>query len=66
MMGGEEWGEQQIGSLGLTYTHYYYLIWASRLILVIKSLPANAGNIREVGSVPRSGRFSGGGHGNSL
>ena len=31
---------------------------------VVKKLPANAGDVRDVGSVPESGT-SGGGHGNS-
>ena len=33
---------------------------------VVKSLPANAGDIRDVGSVPGSGRPTGGAHGNPL
>ena len=32
--------------------------------LVIKNLPANAGDVRDVGSIPRLGRSPGGGHGN--
>ena len=36
--------------------------WASQVVLVIKKLPANAGDIRDVGSIPGSGRSSGGGH----
>ena len=36
------------------------------MALVIKDLPANAGNIRNTGSVPRLGRSPGGGHGNPL
>ena len=31
-----------------------------------KSLPANAGDTGDAGSVPESGRSSGGGHGNPL
>ena len=31
---------------------------------MVKSMPANAGDIRDMGSVPGSGRFPGGGHGN--
>ena len=31
-----------------------------------KNLPANAGGIRDVGSIPGSGRSLGGGHGNPL
>ena len=33
---------------------------------VVKNLPANAGNIRDLGSIPGSGRSPGGGHGNPL
>ena len=33
---------------------------------MVKNLPASAENIRDVGSIPRSGRSPGGGHGNPL
>ena len=33
---------------------------------MLKNLPANAGDIREAGSVPRSGRSPAGGNGNPL
>ena len=36
------------------------------MVLVVKDLPANAGDIRDAGSIPGSGRSTGGGHGNSL
>ena len=36
------------------------------LALVVKTLPANAGDIRDVGSIPGSRRSPGGGHGNPL
>ena len=36
------------------------------MALVVKNPPANAGDIRDAGSIPGSGRFSGGGHGKSL
>ena len=39
---------------------------ASHVVLVVKNLPANAGDIRDVGSIPRLGRSPGGGHGNPL
>ena len=38
--------------------------WASQVVLVVKNLPANAGDIRDVGSIRGSGRSLGGGHGN--
>ena len=40
--------------------------WASQVVLVIKSPPANAGDVREAGLIPGSGRSPGGKHGNSL
>ena len=39
---------------------------ASQVALAVKNLPANAGELRDTGSIPRSGRSSGEGHGNSL
>ena len=39
---------------------------ASQVVLVVKNLPANAGDPRDVGSIPGWGRFPGGGHGNPL
>ena len=36
------------------------------MVLVVKNLPANAGDIRDVGSIPGSGRSPGGRHGNPL
>ena len=33
---------------------------------MVKNLPANAGDIRDVGMIPGSGRSPGGGHGNPL
>ena len=39
---------------------------ASQVTLVVKNLPAHAGDIRDMSSMPRSGRSPGGGHGNPL
>ena len=41
-------------------------MWASQVVLVVKNLPAKAENLRDVSSVPQSGRSPGGGHGNPL
>ena len=41
-------------------------LWASHVVLVVKKLPASAGDIRDVGSIPESGRSPGEGHGNPL
>ena len=47
------------------YTWIYSLLGFPRGS-VVKNLPANRGDIRDVGSVPGSGRSPGGGHGNPL
>ena len=39
---------------------------ASQVALVVKDLPANAGDIRDVGLIPELGRSLEGGHGNPL
>ena len=36
------------------------------MALVVKNLPANAGDVRDAGLIPGSGRFPGGGHDNPL
>ena len=38
----------------------------STLVLVVKNPPDNAGDIKDLGSIPGSGRSPGGGHGNPL
>ena len=39
---------------------------ARQVVLVVKNLPANAGIVRDMVSIPGSGRSPGGGHGNPL
>ena len=39
-------------------------LWASQMAL--KNPPANAGDVRDAGLIPGSGRSPGGGHGNPL
>ena len=39
---------------------------ASQVVLVVKKLAANAGGVRDVGSIPGLGRSPGGGPGNPL
>ena len=36
------------------------------MVLVVKNLLANAGDMRDMGSIPGLGRSPGGGHGNPL
>ena len=40
--------------------------WVSQVALVVKNLPANAGDTRDKGSIPGLWRSLGGGHGNPL
>ena len=47
----------------------FFVIWpglASQVVLVVKNSPANAGDIRDMGSIPGSGRSPGGGQGKPL
>ena len=50
-----------------THRHTYALIdRASQGALVVKNLPASAGDVRDVSSAPELGRCPGGGDGNPL
>jgi len=42
------------------------VIWASQMAVVVKNLPANAGDVRDTGLIPGLGRSPGEGHGNPL
>ena len=60
---------KQLSSSSSSTSHLVHCIGfpgASQVVLVIKNLPANAGDIRGVGSIPGSGRSPGGGRGNPL
>ena len=46
--------------------HRRQLGGAFQVVLVVSNPPAKAGNIREAGSIPGSGRSPGGGNGNPL
>ena len=41
-------------------------LWVSQVVLVVKNLPSNTGDIRDAGSVPGSGRSPGEENGNPL
>ena len=43
-----------------------FIIWAPQVALGVKNPPANAGDIRDTGSIPGWGRSPGGGNGNPL
>ena len=40
------------------------LVFSSQVVLELKNLPANAGDVRDAGSIPGPGRSPGGGRGN--
>ena len=48
------------------YIYIYSYICTCFPALVVKNPPANAGDIRDMGSIPGSERSPGGGHGNPL
>ena len=52
--------------MAAVFVHPQYTTWASQVGLVVKNLPTNAGDIRDLGSIPGSGRSPGGGHGNPV
>ena len=49
-----------------TFAHWLVACWASQTALVVKNLPANAGEIRDVGSIPGLRRSPGEENGNPL
>ena len=54
-------GSQRVRHDWATFTFTSFL-----MVLVVKNLPANAGDVRDSGSIPGSGRSPGGGHDNPL
>ena len=48
------------------WTELLWFFWAFQVVLVVKNLPAIAGDVRTVGSIPGLGRCPGGGHGNPV
>ena len=54
----------------LELSYQFTQMWAEggafQVMLVVKILPANAGDIRDMGSIPGSGRYLGGRYGNPL
>ena len=58
----------KIWSLSLSFLNiiYVFIYLASQVTLVVKILPANAGDRRDTGSIPGLGRSPGEGRGNPL
>ena len=60
---------QSMGSLRVRYnwvTELNEASWPAQVILGVKNPTTNAGDVRHVGSIPESGKSSGGGSGNLL
>ena len=53
-------------AVGNLIAHPYMGLWASQLSPVVKNLPANEGDLRNMGSIPGLGRSPEGCHGNPL
>ena len=61
------WTHQKAGA-GITW-HEWHIptsVRPSQVVLVVKNLPANVGDRRDLGLIPGSGRSPGGGQGNPL
>ena len=54
------------GQIILGFRKLSYALQASQVVLVVKHPPANAGDLRDMGSIPGSGRSPGEGNGNPL
>ena len=65
-MGYSHMGLQRVGYNLATKPPPPSFLWTSQLALVVKNPPANAGDARDMGSIPGSGRSPGDGHGNSI
>ena len=57
--------KEVLSSSSLFYTSLFHKR-AFQVVLVVKNLPARAGDLRDMGSVLELGRSSGEGHGNPL
>ena len=60
------WFPSLVKSTNFYFVYSVLIFGTSPAALVVKNLLANAGDIRDEGSIPRLGRSPGGGHGNPL
>ena len=63
---GSLWASSESSFADIQDLHFSRKCISQVVALVVKDLPANTGDIRDVGSIPGSGRSSGGGHSNPL
>ena len=50
----------------VSFNSHYHLIGVSQVVPMVKNLPASAGDVRDMGLIPGSGRCPREGHGNPL
>ena len=62
MLSYTAWATAQVTRLGAMTSHFT----VAQLALMVKKPHASAGDVRDAGSVPGSGRFPGGWHGRPL
>jgi len=61
-----QWGHQESDTTEHPCTHTHIYIWASQVALVVKNLSSNAGDVRDSGLIPGSGKSPRGDHSNPL
>ena len=57
---------QKFRDIPIEVVYHNLVLGVSQVALMVKNQPAIAGDIRDSGSIPGSGRSPGGGNGNSL
>ena len=66
-MGYSPWGRKESDMTEqLSIAVFCCFVWAFQVMLVVKNPPANAGDVRDVGSIPGSGRSIRRSYGNPL
>ena len=66
-MGCSPWGHKELDTTKVTkHSTAHTDFWTSQAALVVKNSPPSSGDIRDEGSIARSVRVPGGGHGNPL
>ena len=62
----EKWHLNGRFKINVIWRHILNIDWASQMVLVVKNLPANTGDIRDACLIHEMGRSPGGGHDNPL
>ena len=57
LAGYSPWDPKELGSTEQPALSLLLYSWASQVALVVKNPPANAGDVRDLGSIPGLGRF---------